>query len=67
MSDARDSVENKKDHEGEAMIEEFEAREAGVAELAALYDRIEAIYVEASQTLLADPPTIVSDAANPTR
>ena len=64
MDYARNSEQDKSLTE---MIEKGESAEAGVAELAALYERIEAIYIEASQTLASAPPTLVSNAANPRR
>ncbi len=56
-----------KDSEEKEMVKEFEAREAGVAELAAVYERIERKYIETSQTLPAEPPTVFSNSANPAR
>jgi len=40
-----------KDKENEAMQEQLEEREAGVAELFDLYSQVEAIYVSASKAL----------------
>ncbi len=58
---------DRKDQEGQEIIKQFEAREAGVAELAVFYERLEAVYIQASQTLQEESPVIISNSANLTR
>jgi hypothetical protein len=49
------------------LVGTIEAKEAGVAELTALYERIESVYVDASHTLFDQFPTTISNSANPKR
>jgi|RhiMetdeSRZDD1v2_1073273.scaffolds.fasta_scaffold1020950_1 hypothetical protein len=57
----------RKSEQAQEMIKKFEVQEAGVADLAAFYERIESIYVAASQSLQEDTPLTISNSANPKR
>jgi hypothetical protein len=56
-----------RDKESQELIKQFENQEAGVADLAVLYERIESVYIQASQTSQEEPPISVSNSTNPTR
>jgi hypothetical protein len=53
-----------KEQESKALEEEFEKREAGVAELLEFYARVELVYVAASQALEQRPTDMTSNSAN---
>jgi hypothetical protein len=53
--------------EASEMIKKFETQEAGVADLAVFYERIESIYVAASKSLQEETPLTISNSANPKR
>ena len=54
-----------KQTENEVLMQQFEKREAGVAELFEFYARVEAVYVTASQALAEGYSATTSNAANP--
>ena len=53
-----------KDKENEAIQEQLQAREAGVAEHFELYSQVEAIYVSASKALEVDRIAPASNSTN---
>ncbi len=53
-----------RDKENEALQEQFQEREAGVAELLELYSQVEAVYVSASKALEQGHPVRASSSAN---
>ncbi len=53
-----------KDKENEEILERFENKEAGVAELMEFYARVEAIYVASSKVLDETEVTATSNSTN---
>ncbi len=53
-----------KDQERESLVDEFENREAGVADLMELYERIENVYVQASASVPDSEIVYTSDSTN---
>ncbi len=54
-----------KDKEKEEILERFENKEAGVAELLEFYARVEAIYVSSSKVLEETQVAMTSNTTNP--
>lgn len=54
---------DQKDQESVELIEKFEGMKPGVAELSALYDRIESVYLGASQAG-QEYPIIITNSTN---
>lgn len=46
------------------LLAQFQAREAGVADLVSLYDKIEAVYSSSVQALQPDQTVTISDSTN---
>lgn len=53
-----------KDQESEALVEQFENREAGVADVFEFYTRVEGVYVAASKALEEGHTVLASNSAN---
>ena len=53
-----------KDQENETLIEAFEDREAGVAEMVDFYEAVEEVYRQASASLQENPSSYTSDSTN---
>ncbi len=53
-----------KDLEKDALTESFVENEAGVADMIELYERIESVYVKASEAVYDAPVTYTSDSTN---
>ena len=63
MESLKARVENM-DNESQVTIDALEKREAGVAELTALYERIEAVYFDACHVSEEYPAVVVTNSAN---
>jgi len=53
-----------KDQENKALMETFEQREAGVADLFEFYTKVEAVYAAATQALQEGTSVMASDSTN---
>ena len=57
-------VTGDKDQEKEALVMDFEEREAGVADLMELYERVEAVYDQASASAVDSEFVYTSDSTS---
>lgn len=55
------------ERESERLQGEFERREAGVADMMELYDKVEAVYVRASASIAESDAVYTSDSTNEMR
>ena len=55
------------ERENERLQGEFERREAGVADMMELYDKVEAVYVRASASIVESDTVYTSDSTNGVR
>ena len=55
------------ERESERLQGEFERREAGVADMMELYDKVEAVYVRASASIVESDAVYTSDSTNGVR